>query len=210
MLESATDALRARADALDAEQSTRGIDWLEELAIHPILQGGFRGAGFGVHPEQRYPSGATAPKQSEGERCDIVLTPDDSRPLADPLLAGTLFAKAGVAPDSALWIEVKTVGQFHVTDDAPRPNPAYTSDLTTAVFTDIRKLAREPGIVHAAALLVAFVQDRSIAEHDLGVWRERSLEKGLPVSVPLVSGFEITERIGNAWCAVALAQVHHL
>ena len=39
--------------------------------------------GLGVHREQRYPADRARRRESEGERCDFVLTPD-GRPLAAP------------------------------------------------------------------------------------------------------------------------------
>lgn len=210
VLDACVAALRDRANRLDEEQAQRGIDWLDEVGLHPIVRQGLADAGFGVHPEQRYPSGAINRRRNEGERCDLVLTPKPGRPLTDPLLAGTLFASAGTPLADALWIEIKSVGQFHAVEGAPRPNTAYASGLTSAVFSDARKLAREDAIVAAAILLIAFVQSEAVADNDLAVWRERAIRRSVPVSTPLRGGFAITDRIGNAWCAVGLARVHHL
>ena len=50
------DALRAEADRYDREQSVRGLDALDELSLHPVLAEGLGRAGFGVYPEQHYPT----------------------------------------------------------------------------------------------------------------------------------------------------------
>ena len=59
-------------------------------------------------------------------------------------------------------------------------------------------------------LLVLFVREEAVAEHDLGVWLRRCLERGLPVSVPSRRGFAIADRHGNGYCAIAVCPVSHL
>src|SRR5580692_7368723 len=105
-------ALLARAHGDDLEQAVYGFDALDELGLHPLIQGAFRGAGLGVWPEQRYPEDQRHPKRSEGKRCDIVLTPE-GLPLRDPLIRDTLFdALPACDPQGAYWLEVKTVAQY--------------------------------------------------------------------------------------------------
>src|SRR5690349_11584302 len=75
IVDAITDALRDAAREKDREQAVYGIDDLTELKMHPLIHAALRGAGYGVWPEQTYPSARTGRKRkSEGKRCDIVLT----------------------------------------------------------------------------------------------------------------------------------------
>lgn len=69
--------LRRRAEEDDVEQAVYGLDAEDELGLHPLIQVALRTCGWGVWPEQRYPSDWAKPKHSEGQRCDVVLTRDD-------------------------------------------------------------------------------------------------------------------------------------
>ena len=202
--EAAAAALRAEAAARDAEQAVYGIDVLDELALHPIIQRGLREAGFGVHPEQAYPSDRTGRRRkSEGKRCDIVLTESEA-PLLDPEAEQTLFGTADAVPlDAAYWLEIKTVSQF--TDEGPFAR--YSAELLQPVTRDIRKLAQDRWIFHAGLLLVLFTADARIATHDLAAWEQRALQRGYPVAPPIVRDFPITDRMGNAHLTVALCSV---
>jgi hypothetical protein len=204
---------RALADAAhqaDLEQSPLGIDALDELAVHPLLHAALRSDSLGVHPEQRYPADRAKPNRSEGERCDIVITENPSDHLADPLSAGTLFAHRGVPAEDALWLEVKVIGQFSVHDGIARPNPQYSSRLLNEAMRDIRKLAADDAIAHAALALILFNENEPTARHDLEAWLDRALSKSLPISAPIISRFAVTDRIGNAVCTIALFRVHRL
>ncbi len=200
LADAAAAALRRRRDADDAEQAVYGFDALDELRLHPLLHTAYRDAGYGVFPEQRYPAARTRRKKSEGQRCDLVLT-RDAMPLREAEATGTLFA-APVAEDSdsAFWLEVKTVAQF--TTDGPFPR--YSAELFAPVAKDVRKLYDEPLIRHAGLLLVLFTQTQAVAEHDLMAWHDRCVVKGLPVRLPAIRGFRLTDRIGNGWCATAV------
>ena len=182
-------ALRGAADALDAEQAVRGLDALDELALHPVLAAGFVAEGLGVHREQPYPGAAGNPLRRDRERCDLVLTEFPSLPLLDPVAArreqgdasGTLFAThiaatrpAGVACDDALWLEIKAVGQYCFTDGVPGPNPTYVPDMTSWI-ADLSKLTRDPIILHAAAICILFAQDERTLRHDFGIAVERAI-----------------------------------
>lgn len=193
--------LRARAAADDAEQAVYGFDSLDELGLHPLLAGALRDAGYGVHREQRYPGGWTKRKKSEGIRCDFVLT-HDALPLRDPEMAGTIFGAAVDAeePEGAYWLEVKTVAQF----ESGGPFRRYSAELFQPVAKDIRKLWSDAVIKHGGLLLVLFTQTREVAEHDLGAWHMRCIDKGYAVGPPAVRGFPITDRVGNGWCAAAV------
>lgn len=205
--EAVATSLQHEAQARDAEQAVYGIDVLDELQLHPLIQRGLRQAGFGVHPEQAYPSDRVRRRRkSEGKRCDIVLTRDDA-PLLDPEAEQTLFGTDDAVPlDAACWLEVKTVSQFTVEG----PFPRYSAELLQPVTRDIRKLAQDPAIFHAALLLVLFTADAAIATHDLAAWEQRALQRGYPVAPPIVRDFAITDRIGNAHLSVALFAVRRL
>jgi len=189
---------RARAD--DLEQAVYGFDALDELGLHPLVHAAFRGAGYGVWPEQRYPGGWARSRKSEGLRCDVVLT-RDGLPLRDPEMKATLFGQQPAADaDEAYWLEIKTVAQFETSG----PFRRYSAELLSPVVEDVKKLAGDEMIRHAGLLLVLLTESREVAEHDLLAWHKRCLDRGYPVAAPAVRGFRITERIGNAWCAAAV------
>jgi hypothetical protein len=58
-----------------------------------------------------------------------------------------------------------------------------------------------------ALLVVLFCADEATARHDLEVMHGRLVEHDLPVSALDLRGFEITDRIGNGWCAAGLVRV---
>lgn len=209
-------ALEREAQRLDAEQATRGLDAFDELPLHPLLRAGIASGPYTVLAEQRYPPARSKKKRNEGERCDIVLidrhanaantpTPDH---LLDPLEAGTLFGGRGADPLEALWIEVKVVHQFHLFDGGVRANPSYSATLLREATSDVRKLAKEPGIGAGALLLVLFAESSTTLNHDISVWRERCTLQGLSTSAPFTHRFNIVERLGNHLCSVELIPVH--
>ncbi len=203
-------ALASAAHHADLEQSPLGVDALDELAIHPLLHAELRAASLAVHPEQRYPADRARTRRSEGERCDIVITDNPNDHLADPLSVGTLFAHRGVPCEDALWLEVKVIGQFSVHDRVARANPQYSSRLLNEAMRDVRKLAADESITHAALALIVFNSDDPTARHDLEAWLDRALSKSLPISAPIVRRFPFTDRIGNSICTIAIFKVHHL
>lgn len=202
--------LESAAAALDAEQASLGLDARSELELHPLIRAALRSDEWTIAAEQRYPASAGKPARSHGERCDVVLLPGTETHLVDPLSCGTLFGARGIQPEDALWIEIKAIGQYVFFDGYARPNPGYASELLQGVSADVRKLAQDERIARACALMVLFTESRAVAEHDLGAWTRRAIERGLPISSPLRRGFAIADRIGNAWCEVAITQVHRL
>ncbi len=195
--------LRRRALRFDAEQAVRGLDGLDEVAIHPILAEALRRADFGVCREQRYPADRRRRRESEGERCDLVLTPD-RQPLDAPWREPTLFDPPHpVALDDAFWLEVKVVGQY----TSHGPNSRYSAQLLTDAQLDVEKLSRNPGILHAALLIVLFARDEETAEHDLGAWLDHCLRRGLSVRSPSIRVFGLTDRLGNRRCAMGVYPV---
>lgn len=203
----AADALRAEAARLDEEQSPYGVDARDEVALHAVLRAGFERAGLGALAEQRYPASRFRPRRSEGERCDIVLTPAPGQTLIDPLLADTLFANEGVDPAAALWLEVKTAHQFALIDGVAGPSPRYAAQLLTEATADVRKISRETGARFAAVLLILFTERDDIARHDLEAWLSRCLDRRLPVESPVAERFPIADRLGNGVCTIALTRV---
>lgn len=193
--------LRAQQD--DLEQAVYGFDVLDELGLHPLLQEAFVEAGFGVWPEQRYPSDRHRARGSEGRRCDIVLTPSGT-PLRQPLAKRTLFdPEVACELEQAYWLEVKTVSQF----DQRGPFRRYSAELMAPLAADVRKLWQDASIYHAGLLLVLFTEDRKIAEHDLAAWHRHCLDHGYPVNAPAVRGLPISDRIGNGYCTAAVFPV---
>lgn len=184
-------------------QSVRGLDSLAEVQLQSLLADILACAGYGIEREQRYLGQRSRLRRSEGQRCDLVLTPH-GRSLEQEEAAATLFALPGaVAPADALWLEVKVVAQF--TEEGP--NRAYASDLQQPVRQDIAKLAQDSLIAHAAVLLVLFTAEQATATHDLEVWQQRCRDRGLEVAHPYVRHVPIVDRLGNAFCTVALFRV---
>jgi len=195
---------RALAD-IDREQAVYGLDSRDEVALHPVLETCFHAAGYGVHREQRYPSDRKARKLTDGKRCDFVLTPD-GRELAHEETRGTLFDAPDAIPlDEAFWLEVKVVAQF----TPEGPNARYASQLLSTVREDVCKLSEESGILHAGLLLVLFVHDDQVADHDLKIWQDHCLERGLPIGAPSRRAIPIGDRHGNALCVISLYPVSH-
>jgi hypothetical protein len=192
--------LKARASADDREQAVYGFDSLNELRLHPLIHAALRESGLGVWPEQRYPGDQEHSRKSVGKRCDVVLTPDGI-PLRDAEVSNTLFAASqGVDLDEAYWLEIKTVAQFIPGGEQAR----YSAELFSPVVADVTKIWSDPIIRHGGLLLVLFTLDRDVADHDIVAWRTRCLDRGIAVGAPAIRGFSINDRIGNAWCTVAV------
>jgi len=198
--------LRELSEATDLEQAVRGFDLVDEIDHHVSLAAMLASAGFGVHREQRYPADRHRRRQSEGERCDLVLTPD-GLPLRAPDRDPTLFDPPDAIPlDEAFWLEVKTVSQF----EEEGPNTNYASQLLEPVRRDVRKLSKDDGIRHAGLALLLFVADDDVADNDLGVWQQQCLERGLPIGAPARRSIRLTDRHGHGRCALACYPVHKL
>lgn len=189
--------------ALELEQAVYGLDALDELSMHVLLQDGLRDAGFGVHPEQRYPRDRSQRKQSEGERCDIVLT-QSQRALMEPDIEATLFEPPDAVPlQDAFWLEVKVVNQY-IEQGA---NPRYAAELARPIQRDIIKLSKDPGIAHAATLIILHTADDHVASHDLNIWEDRCLRKRIPIGMPIIRRVPLIDRFGNRVCTLALYPV---
>lgn len=192
--------LASASAELELEQAVHGLDVRRELDLHPLLHAGLRTAGYGVHPEQRFPRERGLRRRSEGSRCDLVVTPR-GLPLVDEAAQLGLFAPGqAVALADAMWIEVKAVAQFK----ALAANRAYASALQRPVWRDVEKLASDPQIAHAAVLLILFTADATVAAHDLAVWAGRASQNGLPLWPRVERSLAIGDRVGHVLCTLAL------
>lgn len=192
--------LRGCAQQDDAEGAVYGFDALAELGLHPLMVDALAAAGWGVWPEMRYPGHWHKKKKSHGLRCDMVLT-HEGLPLRDVEARSTLFGQQPATDaDQAYWLEVKTVAQFETSGAFPR----YSAELLSPVTKDVKKIWSDGVIKHGGLLLVLFTASQEVAEHDLAAWHERCIARGYPVGPPAVRGFEITDRLGNAWCTAAV------
>jgi hypothetical protein len=223
LVDIAAEGLQKRSGELEAEQAVYGLDALSEVQFHPLLAAAFRGAGFGVWPEQPLPGiVSNRPKRAERERCDLVLTESPLHPLVDPVAvlkesdaaAGTLFAgqmappkPRGVPPEEAYWLEVKLVEQFCFSAGVPGPNRSYSSELLSIAPRDIPKLAADTLVRFGGLMLILFTAGREVAEHDLGAMAHRCLDQGFPVAAPCWRGFAVPDRIGNTWCTISILPV---
>ncbi len=197
--------LSAEAE-LRREQAVQGLDARSEVELHPLLQEILEAASIGATREVRYPSESRRRRQTEGRRCDLVLTPDGN-PLVEPQQKQTLFApNHAVELEDAFWLEVKCVAQF----TSEGPNSSYSSDLLSTVRKDVFKLAADQSILHAGLLIMLFVASEDVAEHDLRIWQERCLEQTLPIAAPASRVVPITDRLGNQCCCLSLYPVRHL
>ncbi|MCW5776903.1 MAG: hypothetical protein KIS87_10730 [Phycisphaeraceae bacterium] len=225
LVEACIAVLRAEAERLDAEQAVHGLDALDETAFHPILAAGLAGAGLGVLREQPYPGVPTRrARHAERERCDLVVLERQGLRLLDETAelrrrdraAGTLFEEAAanepmpadaVPAGEAVWLEVKAVGQFTYVEGFAGPNRRYSAELVGGPLADARKLAADCAIRLAGVLVVLFTADAETAGHDLHALVHKALDRDLPVGAPILDGFDLTDRIGNARCTVALVPV---
>jgi hypothetical protein len=211
--------LREAESAFAVEQSPLGLDALSETELHPILAAGIAASGLTALREVPYPGAyRRGPLPRERERCDLVVLPEGSAGLLDPLSlmraaevrAATLFAEvteplpAGTAPEDAFWLEVKVVAQYAYVEDVPGPNGAYTSGLTRGPGLDIAKLAREPMIDAGGVAIVLFGAEAAGIRHDLGAAFSAMLDRDLPVSSPAIEVMEIADRAGNAAVGVCV------
>lgn len=190
---------------LKTEQAISGLDVRQEVDLHVQLAEDLAATGLGVHREIRYPVARRHRRRTQGDRCDLVLTPDN-RPLQIPEAEATLFRDDhAVALEDAFWLEVKVVAQF--TEEGA--NASYSSQLLSTVQDDIAKLSRDRGILHAGLLIVLFTANAEIADHDLGIWQDRCLEKSLPISAPFNRVVPIVDRLGHQCCTLRIYPVGH-
>lgn len=206
--------------SLRTEQAVVGLDMLDERELQALAASSLAEGGWGVHREVPYP---TAPRinsaRSERDRCDIVLTPEPGQRVADAVesarmeaeLRATLFADVDrpesdtglvVQPSDAIWIELKTTGQFTCRDGIGGPNRAYSSELVRGPLTDARKLLADSTIDAAVVVLILFAANEASARHDVAMAVHRMLDAGSLVVSTEVDVVPIVDRIGNSVCAI--------
>lgn len=204
---------------LEAEQAVRGLDAHDETALHPLIACGLRDFGYQVLREQPYPGEyARGPLPRDRERCDLVVLPEGSHTLLDPLAllraaearAATLFAgleeplPKGAMPEDAFWLEVKSVAQISYVEGVPVGNRSYASQLVRGPALDLAKLAREPMIDAGGSLVLLFGADEAVVRHDLGIMLKALIERDLPITSPAIEVVPIADRSGNACLGVCL------
>lgn len=231
IVERALLGLREAEDALVLEQAVRGIEAHHEVLLHALIAAGLgssTGEGepgqWGVLREVPYPTPPTRrARRVERARCDVVLTPEPSQRILDAVaaalerdaLAGTLFAgrvdcgdvgvggeTRAISPQEAMWIEIKTLGQFAYRDGVPMPNRTYSSEIQNGLLGDVTKLGSDASIAHATVLGVIFAASEEIVRHDVTLSVHGMLDRGAPVSGVHFAHFPIADRIGNRACVV--------
>lgn len=215
------EELRQAEQRLCVEQAVHGLDALDEVRLHPIVEAGLRRTGLVVLREQAYPGAyARRPLPRDRERCDLVVLPEGCERLLDPLVmlreaeerAATLFAGAGsepasvvgALPEDAFWLEVKSVAQVSYVEGVPIGNRSYGSQLVRGPAVDLAKLAREPMVSAGGVMVLLFAGEEAVARHDLGVMVSALLERDLPIRSPETEVVEIADRAGNTCVAVCL------
>ena len=219
LLGAVCEHLKRLEAALNDEDAVKGIDALDELAMHPHIAAALTAAGICVHREFAYPGiPGKRKKKPERERCDFVLTASPDRPPGDPMVLvvdrekqeQTLFAPLppprleGTPIGECYFLECKVVGQYTYVEGVPVPNRTYASQLTRSVTKDLKKLNADERIGFGGLLLVLFTADAAVAEHDLPIALHRALDRHAMFRSPLKLQFPIAERVGNACCTVAL------
>ncbi len=142
----AARALREHDEMCTVEQSVYGLDRLDELELHAVLERGLLNAGYGVAREQTYPGEwrvrrdrrADPPDERERLRCDLVITPSAGQVITDDLRAdrallaehdlarGTLFERV-IAERSP-----STAPHSSHTPERVSPADAYWMEVKTA------------------------------------------------------------------------------
>lgn len=225
ILEALADGVRAHELRLAEEHAVHGLDALREVALHPVLANAIGSAGFSAFQEVLYPERERErPKDSERDRCDLVVGPVGSTGIADNVrlkrelarAEGTLFQPLAqtlvetdpgqIEPNDALWLEVKSIGQHSFVDGISGPNRTYASQFTPCI-ADVRKLSRAHAVDHAALALVLFAESNGVSEHDLAAFVHKCLDADLPIGGLRLAHVPIADRIGNRVCTVGLVDV---
>jgi hypothetical protein len=225
IIEMISHQLQASDAELRQQHAYHGLDALSETQLHPLLAQAFTATPHGASREVGYPSSPLErPNDAQRQRCDLVLTPIKQQLLIDPVqeqraqdqALGTLFESMAedflpnpdsTPPESAYWIEVKSIAQFSYVDGIPGPNSKYTSDLLVGPRDDVIKLASDPLIHHGAALVILFCEDENIGTHDMAALTTELINQDLPVALPDIESFPITNHAGNGWCTLGLIPI---
>lgn len=221
IVEQIAEGLISAEVGLVEEQALRGLDMLDETEIHVHVADALSASGRGVLREVPYPT-PPHPRAARSlrERCDLVLTPRPGQHLADAVeraarlehRSATLFASIEggapqddgvIEPSEAIWLELKTTGQFVCRDGVGGPNQSYSVEVVRGVAADLRKLASDAAIERSIALLILFASDETVARHDVDRAGHSMLDRGLPLGALEVVSLKIADRIGNRCCCVA-------
>jgi len=177
-------ALGAFEAALRLEQAVHGLDEWPETQLQLALAEALASA-HEVAREVHYPS-ATGRKRSARARCDFVLRPRGDDP---------------VAPDDALWLELKVARQRTT---GGRVDPRYGEQWRRHLIADLKKLAGDPRIRDAAIALVAFTEDEEQLARDLDGFERLMIRRDVVAGFRQVRTLPIVERIGHRVCGVAV------
>ncbi|MCA9279569.1 MAG: hypothetical protein H6815_00935 [Phycisphaeraceae bacterium] len=206
------------------EQSPVGVDMHTELELHEIIKQQFVAdfPDLTCIREQPFPGKPlSGPKLTDRQRCDFVLLPAGSTSIADPeqvrreraAVADTLFAGSSVEavthkgladPSDCFWLEIKLARALITGERGVRPNPGWSKELIQLPISDVEKLAEDPLIERSALAILAFGPDERTVCHDLDIALTRALDRGVALRSPIIRGQPITDRIGNAWCSIAV------
>ncbi|MBX3317254.1 MAG: hypothetical protein KF902_10385 [Phycisphaeraceae bacterium] len=221
IVEQIAEGLISAEIALAEEQALRGLDMLDEAEIHVHVADSLAASGWGVLREVPYPT-PPHPRAARSirERCDLVLTPRSGQQLIDAVeraawqekRSATLFAAiddtahhddGAIDPSEAIWLELKTTGEFVCRDGIGGPNQSYSSELVRGPAADLRKLAADATIERGIAMLILFASDEAVARHDIDRAGHSMLDRGLPLGAVEVATLRIADRIGNRCCCIA-------
>lgn len=180
LCEDLRDVLAAEEEALRLEQAVRGLDVRDERALQALLAAGLTGR-YEVAREVHYPS-ARAPKLSHRARCDLVLTERDP-------------------PRDALWLEVKVACQLR---EGGARHAGYGSQWRRAVVADLRKMAADPLIRHAALSVIVFNESEEVLQKDLELFEAVLVREEVLAGFRRVGSFPIVDRIGHRLCSIAV------
>jgi hypothetical protein len=193
------EAIASAERALRLDQAVYGLDSLEELELHQVLDR-YLALHYEVAREVHYPSSAGA-KRTHRMRCDLVLTPK-GRPLKRDIHPDTLFDPPDQCdPAEALWLEIKAAYQFR---EGGRRHGGYGSQWSSAVVDDLKKMEAEAKIHEAALVLIVFNESDAILEKDLDLFESVLARKEVLAGFRQVRSVPITERIGHRLCTAAL------
>ena len=192
------DEVAAAVSELEAglrlEQAPHGLDEWDERALQRALAAALR-RDHEVALEAYYPSTAGR-KLSHRPRCDLALAPRGR-----PLHQGESLPFDLCPAAEALWLELKVAHQL-------RPGGArdgrYGEQWRRHLVADLRKMAAEPLLRHAALLLLAFTEDETILRRDLDTFEALLARHGVLAGFRQVRVVPIFERIGHQVCGIAL------
>ena len=105
------------------------------------------------------------------------------------------------APQEALWLEVKLACQF---GEGGRTRSGYGTQWRRGVTGDLRKLAQDPLVHHAALALLVFTESDEVLHKDLGLMEEVLTQQQVLAGARQVRAVPIVDRRGHRVCAVAL------